>query len=173
MFGEDTHQFSIVEAAIASLTNKAATQLRAEQLLARTATLYLSTNRHKPGYQRLSRNIRLEVPTADGGQITAQIIGALKAGFNPRSQYHRVNILLYDLLSEDALQANLFDNTGLEAARSAMARLQAVDAINTRWGHQTLHYAAEDLSNAWQPKRALRSPRYTTNWEELPSVRTP
>lgn len=173
MFGEDTHQFSVVEAAIASLTNKAAAQLRNERLLARTAALYLSTNRHKPGYQRLSRSVSLEIPTADGGQITTQLLAVLKASFNSQSQYHRVNILLYDLLSKDGLQANLFDTVSLEAIQSTTARLQAVDAINDRWGRQTVHYAAEDLSNAWQPKRALRSPRYTTNWQELPVVHTP
>ncbi len=170
MFGEDTHEFSIVEAAIASLTNKAATQLRTECLLARSAALYLSTNRHKPGYQRLVRSIRLHVPTADGGQITAQLVVALRSSFNRQSQYHRVNIMLYDFLNKDSLQSNLFDSASLEAIQSSTARLQAVDTLNKRYGHQTVHYATEDLSKAWQPKQALRSPRYTTNWQELPIV---
>jgi DNA polymerase V len=170
MFGEDTNQFFIIEAAIASLTNKAASQLRAEHLLARSAAMYLSTNRNKPGYRRVVQPVNLQVPTADGGQITEQLIAALKPSFNAQCQYHRVNILLHDLLSQDSLQANLFDTTDLEAIQATTARLGAVDALNKRYGRQTVHYAAEDLSNAWQPKRALRSPRYTTNWEELPQV---
>ena len=33
---------------------------------------------------------------------------------------------------------------------------------------QAYRYAAEDLSDAWQPKHGSRSPRYTTDWDELP-----
>jgi DNA polymerase V len=172
MFGEDTNQPLVVEAAIASLTNKAASRLRADRLLARSAAIYLSTNRHKPGYQRLSHQLSFQAPTADGGEVTSQLVAAIKSSFNPHSWYHRVNILLYNLVSEDGLQSNLFDNTDLEIVRSAATRLRAVDAINSRYGRQTVHYAAEDLSDTWQPKRALRSPRYTTNWQELPLVRT-
>jgi DNA polymerase V len=171
MFGEDTQQPLIVEAAIAGLTNKAVSRLRVDRLLARRAAIYLSTNRHKPGYQRLTCQLSLETPTADGGQITTQLMAAVTPRFNTYSWYHRVNILLYDLISEDSLQSELFDNTNLEVIHSTAARLRAVDAINNRYGRQAVHYASEDLSKAWQPKRALRSPRYTTNWQELPVAR--
>ncbi len=171
IFGEDTQQFVVIEAAIASLTNKAASRLRAERLLAQTAVVQLTTNRHKPGYQRLNHRLNFQTPSADGGYITAQLVAAVKANFNPHNWYHRVNIMLYDLVSQDVLQPDMFGNTNLEAVQSSSQRLQAVDSINKRYGRQTVHYAAEDLSNSWQPKRLLRSPRYTTSWQELPVVR--
>jgi DNA polymerase V len=171
MFGEDTNQLFIVEAAIASLTNKAVSRLRAERLLACGAAVYLSSNRNKPGYQRLIRQLNFQTPTADGGQVTAELVAALKPSFNTHTSYHRVNISFYDLVSEDGLQSNLFNSADLNVVQATAARLQAVDAINKRYGRQTVHYAAEDLSNSWQPKRALRSQRYTTNWQELPTVR--
>ena len=170
MFGEDTQQLAVIEAAVAGLTNKAMSQLRAEQLLARTVVLHLSTNRHKPGYQRLSHRLSLQAPTADGGYITAQLIHSLTANFNPHNWYHRVNILFYDLVHEDSLQTNLFDSSELATIQSAATRLKAIDTINHHYGRQTIHYAAEDLSYAWRPKRALQSPRYTTDWHDLPTV---
>jgi DNA polymerase V len=48
--------------------------------------------------------------------------------------------------------------------------MQAMDAINSKYGSRQLHYAAENLASSWQPKRNLRSPRYTTDWAELPAV---
>lgn len=168
MFGQDTNQLQVVEAAIASLTAKAAVGLRNEQLLARTAAIHLSTNRHKPGYQRLSRSITLTAPTADTGRLTAAIIAAIEPTFNARAYYHRVNIFLYDLVSQHRLQPDLFGNLDIADHYAAQARSQAVDAINAHYGKSTIHYAAEDLSSAWQPRRALRSPQYTTNWSELP-----
>jgi DNA polymerase V len=50
-------------------------------------------------------------------------------------------------------------------------RMQALDAINTRYGKGHLRYAAEDLSRRWEPKRRLNSPRYTSAWDELPQAR--
>jgi DNA polymerase V len=170
MFGEDTNQFEVVEAAIASLAAKAAARLRSERLLARGAVVHLSTNRHKPGYQRTSRFISFQTPTADTGHITSQLVEALGKTFNPRASYHRANVLLCDLVSEHALQADLFDYMDLNGAAASQTRLRAFDAINSRYGRQTIRYAAEDLSQAWQPKRQLRGPRYTTSWEELPTV---
>ena len=170
MFGEDTNQFEVIEAAIASLAAKAAARLRSEQLLTRGAVVHLSTNRHKPGYQRASRFVSFQTPTADTGHITSQLVEAAEAAFSPRTWYHRANVLLYDLVSEHRLQTDLFDYIDLNGAETSQTRLRAFDAINSRYGRQTIRYAAEDLSQAWQPKRQLRGPRYTTSWEELPTV---
>jgi DNA polymerase V len=170
-FGEDTNDFAVVEAAIASLAARAAARLRAEHLLARGAGLHLGTNRHKPGYRRISRSINFATPTADTGFITGRLVEAIEAVFNPRFQYHRANVLLYDLVSERSLQTDLLGHLDLAAAAASQARLQAFDAINSQYGRHTIHYAAEDLSTAWQPKRAHHSPRYTTNWQELPVIR--
>ncbi len=169
-FGEDTDQFAVIEAAIASLTARAATRLRAEHLLTHTATVYLNTNRHKPGYQRLSRSAHFSTPTADTGLITSQLVAAVQAIHNPRALYHRANVLLYDLVSERGLQADLLDESDPATVAAGQAKLQALDSINARYGPRTIRYAAEDLSAAWQPKRNYRSPRYTTDWQELPTA---
>ncbi|HEY5442307.1 MAG TPA: Y-family DNA polymerase [Candidatus Saccharimonadales bacterium] len=167
-FGEDTNNPSVVEAAIASLTARAASRLRRENLLARHATVHLKTNRHKPGYQRIGRSISFATPTADAGLITSQLLKAL--GSSHKLWYHRADVLLYDLVSEHGLQTDLLGHLDLAAAAASQSRLRAFDAINQRYGQRTIHYAAEDLSAAWQPKRAHSSPRYTTNWEELPTI---
>jgi DNA polymerase V len=169
-FGEDTDDFSVIEAAIASLTARAAAGLRAERLLTRRAAIYLSTNRHKPGYQRLSRLVTFAVPTADTGHITSRLAEAALAAFNARARYHQAHILLYDLVGEQRLQTDLFNDRGLAGAKTTHARLQAFDSINSRYGRRTIRYAAEDLSGAWQPKRNHCSLRYTTNWQELPTA---
>jgi DNA polymerase V len=170
MFGEDINQFPVIEAAIASLTARAAFCLRHEGLTARSASLSLSTSRHKPGYRRQQNVIRFNPPTADTGRITAELVAAAQAGFNPNAWYHRANVLLYELAPEQTLQPDLFGEIDPVDTETSQARLQALDAINELYGKRTLHYAAEDLSQAWHPRQQLRSPRYTTNWQELPRV---
>ncbi len=171
MFGEDTGEFPVIEAAIASLTAKAALCLRREGLLAGSAQLSLSTSRHQPGYERQQYEIHFRTPTADSGAMSARLVRAARDSFKPQARYHRANVLLYNLAGQAALQPDLFGDVDLLGASAAQARLGAVDAINERFGAHMLRCAAEDLSAAWQPRQQLKSPGYTTNWQELPILR--
>lgn len=168
LFGEDTSDRNVVGAAVASLTARACTRLRREGLAARTAVLHLATNRHKPGYQRLVYPVHFETASADTGLISSSLVAGLEQVFNPATSYHRADVLLYDLAPANQLQTDLLGFVDVHAAAAAQARMQALDAINSRYGKGKLRFAAEDLSKRWQPKHRLRSPRYTSNWDELP-----
>lgn len=170
LFGEDTADLSVIEAAIASLTARATMRLRRENLLATNATLRLATNRHKPGYQSVHYNVEM-IPTADTGLIAAGLVQGIPASFNRRIAYHRADVLLSGLTTASQLQTDLLGTVDVTAIDASLRRLAAVDAINKRFGTGRIHYAAEDLSRRWQPKRRLCSPRYTNSWDELPIAR--
>lgn len=171
MFGHDTSEFAVVEAAIASLSARAAFAIRREGLRAHSASLSLSTNHHKPGYERRQASTSFITPTADTGVIAASLVELAGTLFRSGQAYHRANILLYDLSSVERLQPDLFGQIDSAAANKTRNRLRAVDALNIHYGRGTVRYAAEDLSDAWQPRRGSRSPRYTTHWQELPIAR--
>jgi DNA polymerase V len=171
MFGHDTNRFEVVEAAIASLTARAAYSLRREGLRARSGALSISTNKHKPGFVVQRQFLKFDTPTADTGFITAQLVKLAQQLFSPSQYYHRANVYLYDLVDGSKLQTDLLGNVNITEADNSHKRLEAVDEINRRYGKTTIRYAAEDLSDAWEPKHQLRSPRYTTRWDELPTAR--
>lgn len=168
MFGEDTTDFNVIEAAIASLTARATRRLRCDGLLARRACVSLSGNRHKPGYKRRDIWLTFTTPTADTGVITSQLIAELDKTYNRAEECHRANVLFFDLVPQHSLQTDLLGYVDLKQDQRSQARLAAIDEIGERFGHGRIGYAAEKLSQAWQPKKQLRSPRYTTSWAELP-----
>lgn len=170
-FGEDTSEFYVVEAAIASLATRAAAALRREHQLARRAVVILQTNRMKPGYQRISEAVRLYTPTADTGTLCSQLVRMLQASFNPRLRYHKADVLLYDFVPDTGLQTDLFGTVNITADNRSQSRMQAFDALNRKHGKGTVRFAAEDLSQAWQPRKKLSSPRYTSAWDDLPEVK--
>ena len=49
----------------------------------------------------------------------------------------------------------------------AHARMRAVDAINRRYGRDTVTYAATGTRRAWKLRSEFISPRYSTSWDEL------
>jgi DNA polymerase V len=145
--------------------------LRSDHLLARRIGFFTETSRHKPGYRRWSPEIKLTQPTNDTGHIITLLIEELKEIFSSAQQYHRLCVYLYDLIPEDALQTDLLGHVQPDRHDKATARMQALDAINTKHGRGKIYYAAEDLAKSWQPKQQIRSPRYVSSWDELPEAR--
>jgi len=170
-FGEDTNKQHVLESAIATLAAQAAFKLRREGLLVRRIGFFTHTNRHKPGYRSWSHEERLLQPTADSGLIITRLVAKLNETFLPSQQYHRLGVYLYDLVPVTALQTDLLGNVNGSRHDKAQARMQALDAINRKHGKGKLYYAAADLSSTWQPKHQIRSPRYVSQWDELPTAR--
>lgn len=168
MFGEDTSVFHVLEAAIASLAAQAAGRLRGENLLAHKAAFFLTTNRNKPGYKKWVGQVAFATPTNDTGLIISKLLEVVQAVYNDKQQYHRAGVLLFDFTPADQLQTDLLGFVSTDDHKRSLSRMQAVDTINKRFGKNRVHYAAEDLSKAWEPKRKLRSPRYVSHWDELP-----
>jgi len=52
--------------------------------------------------------------------------------------------------------------------------MAALDAVNQRWGKHTMKLGSNCLTQTprgWVMKQERRTPRYTTQWEEMPLVR--
>ena len=170
-FGEDTNQFDVLESAIASLATQAAWQVRSERQLARRAAFFLNNNKHKPGYTSWHEVINFTMPTNDSGRIIGLLLVCLNKIYNERQLYHRAGITLYDFVPEESLQIDLLGEVQPDIHDASSARMSAVDTINNQYGRHHIYYAAEDLSQSWQPKHHLRSPRYVSHWDELPEAK--
>lgn len=169
-FGADTSDFGTIEAAITTLASRATAELRRENQLTTRATVVLRTNRLKPNYRQVSENVRFYTPTADTGLLCSQLIRALSRTFDPHWLYHRAEVVLYDLVPANSLQTDLFGAVNLPQNARSHARMQALDAVTAKHGHAALRYAAETLSTDWRPRSNMLSPRYTSNWSELPEA---
>lgn len=169
-FGQDTGDLHVLEAAIASFATQASFRLRRSQQLTHRAGIFITTNRHKPGYQRAKREVHYRTPTADTAQILTNLLGLLRDMHRPGQSYHRAGVWLYDFAPADQLQTDLLGHVDVQSHAKAHARMAIIDRINERHGRRTIRYATEDLATSWQPKSQIRSPRYTTHPAELPTV---
>jgi DNA polymerase V len=82
--------------------------------------------------------------------------------------YRKAGVVLGAMQSADAAQAEFFDDGRAERSRRL---LKAVDGLNASLGDGTLRYGGEQASRGWAPLSERRSPRWTTNWDELPRAR--
>lgn len=170
-FGSDTSEAHVVEAALASFTAQAAYRLRSSHQLTRHLSIFLTTDKHKPGYRSWTEEATFPTPTADTGLMAVaatELFGKLRV---PGVRYHRAGVLLYDFVPDGLLQTDLLGNVNVDNHDNSIRRMRAVDSLNDRFGKRTIRLAAEGLGKAWEPKHNLRSPRYTSRWQELAKVK--
>jgi DNA polymerase V len=169
-FGHKVREYHQLESATASFATRATAKLRAQGSVCSKVVVHLTTSKHVERVRSASKSIRLSEATADTGRIITAALGLLEELYDPDFSYQKVMILLLDIVDREAWQLSLTDPA---QERDEHERLMAgVDALNARYGMGTVWHAAEDKSRAhWQSKHALRSPRYTTNWTELPRVK--
>ena len=84
-----------------------------------------------------------------------------KGGF----RYKRAGVQLIDL-SSGPVQCSLFDSPEEQSKNKRMMVL--LDGVNSSMGAGTLHFAATGFTKVMQMKQLQKSPRYTTDWNELP-----
>lgn len=170
-FGHDTNDLGSLEAAIATFATQAAFRLRVSGQVTKRAALFLTSNKHKPGYKRWFKEVTYQTPTADTGHLIRTLVEELNQLYDPHQFYHRAGVMLYDFLPADGLQLDLLNQVDPMAYEKAVARMASIDQLNERYGKRTIRFAAESLGKKWRPVYNRRSPRYTTNLEELPEVR--
>ena len=169
-FGVPVESIEELQEAVACYTTHAAEKLRQQQSISAAVHVFLQTNRFKDDEPQYHPAIT--VPLIEATDDTLALISAATSGlrriFRTGFHYKKVGVMLTLLSSKTARQGTLFDDP---TAREKSAKLMAVmDAINQEFGRDTLHSAAEGVAKRWAMRAEMRSPRYTTQWDELPVV---
>lgn len=170
-FGEDTNEQYVLESAIASFAVQAAYRLRVSDQLTRRAGLFATTSKHKLHYRSWTSEVVFDVPTADSGLLAETLVTAFAKIYDKSQMYHRAGVWLYDFVPNNQLQTDLLGKVDVKHHDLSAARMATMDAINRHFGKHTIRFAAEDLARKWEPIRKLRSPRYVSNWDELPEIK--
>jgi len=168
-FGRPVQTRQELEEAVATFTARAAEKMRRQSLAATRLTVFVHTNRFRPEDPQYdgSQPLTLPVATADTGRLIGAALRALAAIYRPGFRYKKAGVMFLELTPAAQVQGGLFDTPDSPASK---ARMRAVDALNRRYGRDTLTFAASGRRRGWELRSAFLSPRYTTNWDELLQV---
>lgn len=171
-FGCLQTQYSILAEAISGHCARACEKLRQEGLLARHVSLFIQTNRFRLDLPQYSKSLgaNLIYPSDDVRCVTRVAKLGLRSLFRRGFHYQKVGICLGDLVSNQSLQMDLFNQPEEEHLEHAQRLMSVLDAVNNKFGRHTLHLAAEGHVKPWAMRSQLRSPAYTSKWSELPIV---
>ena len=157
--------------AVCSYISRGAEKLRVQDSHAQAMTVYVTTNRFKPE-SFYCNSATCSFPTALNN--TPELIkhgqAALKRIFRKGREYTKAGIIFVNLTRDGLYQQDLFDVTD----RTRQTRvMEAMDHINHRMGSNTLKCLSAGISEktGWETAFNYRSPAYTTNWDQILTVR--
>ena len=144
--------------------------LRREGTVAHTVGIILNTNpfRLQDVQQHAYPCVGLPYPISDTNTIIHYARRLLNQTYRRDCLYKRAGVYVGEVVPKDAVTKDLFEETETEQQQIIC---ELMDSINTRYGKNTLCFAASKLGkDAWEMSRARLSPGYTTCWKDLPRV---
>ncbi len=171
-FGRPVKLRRELEEAVATYTARAAEKMRRQGLVTANLVVFAHTNRFRPQDPQYngSQSATLPVASADTGVLTAAAVRAAVALWRPGFSYKKAGVMFLDLHPAYTAQADLFDRP--DGPRS-LARMAAIDALNKRFGRDTVTYATSGRQRGWKLRSEQASARFTTDWDGLLSVGGP
>ena len=154
---------------------RAAEKLRAQGSIAGRIGVWVETNRFRPQDPQYapSRAIRLPVATDDTAMLTAYAVAVLRSIHRDNYRYVKAGVMLDDLRPRELVQGALFDQQPEPGLTRREELMRVLDRANSKWGRGALGvgHAGIREPRAWDMRREMMSPLYTTRWNEVRVVR--
>ena len=169
-FGKSIRSKSILSEAISFHASRAAEKLRHEKQKCRLITAFIRSNRFNTRVRQIyaAKSFELVHPTDDTRIIIKNANRILDQIFADGYQYAKAGILLSDFTNKYGYQMSLFDKKRDEKMASRL--METVDYINLM-EIAKIGFGNQGYRNTWRMKREIKSKRYTTKIEEIPTTK--
>ncbi len=171
-FGVATSEYSELEQALTTFAAQACEKLRRQQLLANGVYVFIRSNKHAVSdFFSASAAAGLVQPSDSSFDIIAEVQRLLVRMYKPQYLYQKVGVMLLDLVGRPQEQQQ--DIFGMAQELSVKRELMStIDKINLEMGRGAVRFASQGLQpRGWKLRAEYLSPKYTTCWEDIPSVR--
>ncbi len=169
MFGTPVKELTDIKEAIATYTSRAAEKLRRQQGAANIISVFVVPKEESHGtYFRHGPTISSYTTLPNATSITQELIKPAVALVDRLYEegrfYKKAGVMLSGIVPDASIQGNLFAPPSQNKNRLLMSMM---DNVNFAMRNDVLKFAASGTSRDWKMRQELRSPRYTTRWEEL------
>ena len=173
MFGHNVNNITDIKEAVATYASKAAEKLRRQKSAASIISVFVVAKgqNHNIDFRHgesKSRYVTLPVATSSTSELIKPAVGLVDKLFEKGKLYKKAGVMLSGLVPDKTIQANMFVEEKHNNKRMLMDML---DNINFSMRDDILKFAASGTKRNWKMRMEMRSPRYTTRWEELFEVR--
>lgn len=159
---------SVLESAIGYHATHLAEKLRAEGITATSLTVIASPSRFGDYALRKNSATRiLEYPTSDTTVLLKESLKLLDMFYDAEIPYKKAGILLGGIIPDGYVSKTIFSDTDTKSD----SIYEVTDHLNERFGSGTIHPGVVFETSRWKDRAALRSKEYTTDWNEIRSIK--
>jgi DNA polymerase V len=173
MFGKPVTDIKFIKEAVATYTSRAAEKLRRQQCAATVINVFVVTKEqsHNTTFNRgTTHSLCTTLPTATSftNELIKPAVALIDDLYKQGAVYKKAGVMLSGIVPDASIQANLFATEQKNCNKNLM---NMIDNINFSQRDDILKFAASGTERNWKMRQELRSPRYTTRWNELCKVK--
>jgi DNA polymerase V len=168
-FPKQLTDYDLLRERVSTFATVTAEKLRKQNSCCHTVIVMLVADKHSidiPKYH-YSRAVTLPFATNSALTINNAAIQLLKQLMSNTDtiKFKKAGVIVTELIPDNTKQFNLFTD---EDPRH-LALMKAMDKVNGKMGGRVIRLGAQ-ASKTWDMKQNMRSPRYTTDFKDLPIV---
>ncbi|MBL7739753.1 MAG: Y-family DNA polymerase [Chitinophagaceae bacterium] len=171
MFGSPVGDINDIKEAVATYTSRAAEKLRRQHGAARIVNVFIVAKGedHNTDYRGAMHSHFITLPTATSftHELIKPAVALVDTLYKKGTLYKKAGVMLSGIVPDASIQGNLFVSESRNCERKLM---DMIDNINFSQRDDVLKFAASGTTRDWKMRQELRSPRYTTRWNELYEV---
>ncbi len=168
MFGHNVTDIADIKEAVATYTSRAAEKLRRQGCAANTITVFVVAKGqdHNTTFRgnTLTHHTTLPIATSSSNELIKPAVKLVDRLFEKGRQYKKAGVMLSGLVPDNTIQANLFKEEKNNNKRLLMSML---DNVNFSMRDDIVKFAASGTKRDWKMRMEMRSPRYTSRWDEI------
>ena len=170
-FGKMVTSLEELSESVATHAARGAEKLRAQDSVTGALIVFIQTNPFKQYEPQHHQSITIPLPDPSDNtlSLTNAALNGLKKIYRSGFRYKKAGVIFNLLSDKPTVQQSLFED--IETKGKSADLMQAMDAINNRFGNAMIRSAASGTQQAWRMRSGNKSPNYTTQWNELPVVR--
>lgn len=169
-FGSMVHTLDELAEAVTAYVTRAGEKLRSQGSVCGAVNVFVQTNRFRTDDLQYSNGLTVPiiVPTDDSRVLASAALHGLVRIYREGFRYKKAGVMLMDLSPKGNLQGVLFDEA--RPRDRDVKVMAALDALNNRFGRDTVTLASAGLAPRWAMRSENKTPAYTTRWDELPKA---
>jgi DNA polymerase V len=150
---------------MSTFATSCAEKLRKQNSSCYTIIVLLSSDIHKKEapQHKTSRMIRLPYPTNSSLVLSNCAVKAVSSMFKEGIKYKRAGIIVTRLVPTHNHQLDLFEHENPKHK----SLMQTIDTLNKKYETHKIKLGNQDLKRTWKMRQERLSPRYTTNINEI------
>ena len=172
MFGNPVDDIGSIKEAVATYTSRAAEKLRRQHSAASVINVFVVAKGedHNVDFRGATHSDYITLPTATSftNELIKPAVSLVDKLYQKGTFYKKAGVMLSGIVPDMSIQGNLFLSENKNCERKLM---DMIDNINFSQRDDVLKFAASGTTRDWKMRQELRSPRYTTRWDELYEVR--